>query len=341
MLERVVRVLAFIIVVSLLGLGILVFVAGGPPPPRPDLVRLPGNFPPPPEGYRTRPLMTLAYHTGQVDLMKIPEQRLPDGVSEELNLIYGTVNDQPLKLDLFRRDSENKPVPGVIFVHGGGWSGGEKEMLHYYASRIAAEGYVGISVGYRTSGEAAFPAAIQDVNRAIRWTRKNAAQYNIDPGRLYLAGSSAGAHLALLAAYAPEKPELAGTGDLDVSSRVSGVVSLYGPSLLTAPNLRDNSAVRQFLNVSYEEDPQRYILASPLTHLDASDPPTVIVHGTIDAVLPVAQSDRLAEELQAINHPYWYDRLEGWPHSLDVARLPNERVLALLKRFLAEGINAE
>jgi acetyl esterase/lipase len=336
--KQALRIIAIILGLTFMGLVTLVFVTGRPPAPRPDLVRLPEAFPEPPVGYATRPLMALALYAGRADLMEIPEERLPAGVTEELDVTYGSVNDRTLKLDVFRRAEEPSPVPGVIFVHGGAWSGGDKSLYHYYASRIAAEGYVGISVGYRLSGEAPFPAAAQDVHRAVRWVRKHAADYSIDPDRLYLVGGSAGAHLALLAAYAPDHPALKGPGLEDVSGAVSGVMALYGPADLTVLPVRDAPAVKQFLNVPFETDTKRYELASPLTHFDAGDPQTVVVHGTIDAIVPVTQSDRLVEKLKNSGHPYWYDRLDGWPHSLDVARLPNQRVLALLERFLEEGI---
>lgn len=335
MFKQALRIIAIILGLTLLGLTLLVFVTGRPPAPRPELIRLPEGIPPTPEGYATRPLMAIALYLGRVDLMEIPEQRLPDGVTEQLDVPYGSVNDRPLHVDIFRQKSQAAPQPAVLFIHGGAWSSGDKSLYHYYASRIAAKGFVCLCVEYRLSGEAAFPAAIHDVNRAIRWTRKHAADFSVDPDKLYLVGGSAGAHLALLAAYAPDNPALIGSGNTDTPGNVSGVFALYGPSSLTDPLMRDKTSVVRFLNVPYTKDPERYRLASPLAHLDPKDPPTVLVHGTLDAIVPVQQSDRLAQELRDMGHPYWYDRLDGWPHALDIARLPNERTLLLLERFLS------
>jgi acetyl esterase/lipase len=229
------------------------------------------------------------------------------------------------------------PVPGLIFIHGGGWESGGKGDYRYYAVRYAKRGYVAASISYRFVQEAAFPACVQDAKCAVRWMRANADKYHVNPNQIAVIGGSAGGHLAMMAGYSAGVPELEGDGGYaGVSSAVQAVVDFYGPCDLTGPEQRNHPTIlKLFGGKTYEETPQQYELASPIRHLDKSDPPTLIFHGTIDDVVPIEQSERLAKQLTELGIPCQYERIEGYPHTMDLARDVNVRCQWFMNRFLA------
>ncbi len=296
--------------------------------------------PQPPKGYPSRAAVMAAVATGLLPLIK-QEQQPPEDVREIKDIEYGRVGDRALTLDIDLPKHPRGPVPGLIFIHGGAWKGGERTIYHYYTRRFAQRGYAAATVSYRLSGEATYPAAIHDVKCAVRWMRAHAAEYGIDPERLAAIGGSAGGHLAMMIGYC-DAPHLEGdAGHAGVSSEVAAVVNFYGPVDLTTEMGQKASVVKQFLATSYDQNPKRYEEASPLTHLDAHDPPTLIVHGTLDDVVPVDQADLLAKRLGELGIAHEYARLEGWPHTLDAARPANDYCQELMLRFFDEHLADE
>ena len=164
----------------------------------------------------------------------------------------------------------------------------------------------------------------------------NAKKYNIDPGKIAVVGGSAGGHLSMMLGYSDD-PALEGdSGHRGVSSRVSAVVNIYGVYDMTTRIAKESDAVKSFLQgKSFEEAPGLYQQSSPRFHLDKTDPPTLILHGTIDETVPVAQSDRLAEHLKRLQIPHAYGRLDGWPHTMDIAKPVNDYCQAMMDRFFA------
>lgn len=316
--------------------GWWLFLDGRPPAARDDLIRMPAEFGPPPEGYPTENALMAAFATGTLDLLERqdPEPVL-DGVIVDRDLEYGRVDGISLKLDLYRPETISKPLPLILFIHGGGWTGGDKADYAYYATRFPLKGYVVASMGYRFAGVAGFPGCVSDTKCAIRWLRANADQYHIDPDKIAVAGGSAGGYLAMMAGYSSDVPEFEGDGgNPDMSSAVQAVINLYGPTDLTTPVARAHPTITNFLKVPYTEAPERYERASPLYHVDASDPPTFIIQGTLDTLVTPDQADALAEKYQALEMDYWYDCYPGWPHTMDLARPVNERVQKTVDAFL-------
>jgi len=293
-----------------------------------------GETPPaPPAGFATREEVVASLTIGKIPIVNLLEPK-PENVTVTRDVEYDNVDGRPLLLDLYRPKEPAGPAPGLIFIHGGGWKGGQKEHYRYYACHFARRGYVVASVSYRLSGEAPFPAAVEDVKCAVRWMRAHAEKHQIDPDRIGVVGGSAGGHLALMVGYSSNVKNLEGTGGHQgVSSRVQAVVDLYGPTDLTTDFARDNRLVRDFLGKPSSEAKSLYRQASPITHVSRDDPPTLILHGTIDQVVPIRQADLLAEKLEKAGVPFVYDRLEGWPHAMDIAREVNERCLWLMDRF--------
>jgi acetyl esterase/lipase len=278
-----------------------------------------------------------AVRTGKVKPIK-PVLEMPAGVELTKDIEYGKAGERALKLDLYKPKKMTGPVPGLVFIHGGAWKGGNKDIYRVYAARYAQKGYVAVSIEYRLSGEAPFPAAVEDAKCAVRWMRANAAKYAVDAQNICVLGGSAGGHLALMVGYTAGDKSLEGNGGHEgVSSGVQAVVDLYGPCDLTVPVVRDADVVREFLGgKKHEEAPDLYRKASPLFDLTSDDPPTLILHGTLDEVVPIAQSDKLASALKQVGIKYTYDRLDGWPHVMDIAQIVFDRCVFFIDRFLAE-----
>lgn len=301
------------------------------------LAELGATPPEPPPGFKTSAAAFAAVAAGKVPRANPPIN--PDiKVNVKTDIEYGNAGNRPLLLDLYRPENIDQPMPAIVFIHGGSWRGGKKEDYQPYAMYFAQRGYVCASIQYRLSGEAPYPAAVHDVKAAVRFMRAEAQRMAVDPQRIAVAGGSAGGHLAMMVGFSSDVEQLAGkSGHEDASSRVACVVNLYGPTDMTTPYARSvsetNAAVSAFFEGSYKDRPDKYAEGSPITYVTPDDPPTLILHGTVDALVPINQADLLAEKLTAVGVPYIYDRLPGWPHSMDAVKPVNERCLWYMERF--------
>jgi len=228
-------------------------------------------------------------------------EAIKDAGVETKDIEYGKVGDRALLLDLYAPEKIEKPVPGLIFIHGGGWESGNRSDYQNYTGRYAKRGYVVATISYRFSGEAPFPGCVQDAKCAVRWMRANAAELKVDPDRIAVIGGSAGGYLSLMVGYTAGDKRVEGTGGHQgVSSAVQAVVDLYGPTDFDTPIGRASDTVRDFLGKRFEDDPELYRFASPINHVDAKDPPTFVLQGSIDSTVPVEQSDMLVEKLKSL-----------------------------------------
>jgi acetyl esterase/lipase len=326
---------------SLLVLGIAAgsLAADEPILTGPAVAELGGDPPPAPRGYPNTTACIAAIQLGLVKLVD-RESPLPDSIELRSDVEYGKVGERSLKLDLYSPKERTRKLPCLMFIHGGGWKGGKKEDYRVYTQVFATKGYVVASVGYRLSGEAKFPAAVNDVKCAVRYLRKNATELGIDADRIGVVGGSAGGHLAMMVGYSSDVPELEGDGGhAGVSSHVKAVVNIYGPTNLNDDFVRNNEGanklVESFLGKPVAESGDLLDQASPGHYLDPQDPPTLILHGTIDDIVPVDQSDQLANKLAELKIPFAYDRIPGWPHTMDLAKDINVRSTWLMERFFA------
>jgi acetyl esterase/lipase len=217
----------------------------------------------------------------------------------EIGVEYGRGGGRPLHLDILRpAGPSNSLRPAVIYVHGGGWLGGERTST---PNRILAEaGFVTASISYRFSSEAIFPAQIHDVKAAIRWLRANAGHYGVDPERIGIWGHSAGGHLAALAAVTGNNPDFEGEGGNPAQdSSVQAVVPISAPLEF----LIDWYAVAQMPVHSDAWDcisglmgglphtvPELARLSSPYWHVDATAAPQLVIHGEMDDLVPIGQA---------------------------------------------------
>ncbi|MBI3650993.1 MAG: alpha/beta hydrolase [Acidobacteria bacterium] len=245
------------------------------------------------------------------------------------NVEYARVGSKALLLDLFLPSGGQGPFPLVIWIHGGGWSGGDKALsLNSLQVRQTTRGYAVASLNYRLSGEAIFPAQIEDCKAAIRWLRANAAQYNIDANRIGVWGSSAGGHLVALLGTSGDVADLEGSvgGNLQYSSRVQAVVDWYGPTRLLSiasqalpcsilDHNAANSPESRLIGCTVQSCPEKAERASPTSYVTADDPPFLLMHGTSDCSVPPLQSQELFDRLKnsgvTATLTYWQDAGHG------------------------------
>lgn len=220
-----------------------------------------------------------------------------DKITVQKDLVYGTGGGRELKLTLVSPRRGKGPFPAVVFAHGGGWRAGSPYHFSRQAKILADNGYIGACIEYRLSGEARFPAAIEDVKCAVRWLRAHAGQYRVNGEKIGVSGGSAGGHLALLAGTSAGVKELEGEGGWNgYSSRVQ-LVAAFNPACRLAG--RTLGPIIQFLGVPYRENPLLYRRAEPASYIDSSDPPMLLLHATGDKTIPYAESVEFVSLLRA------------------------------------------
>ena len=224
-----------------------------------------------------------------------------------------------LKLDAASpKQSQDRLLPAVIFVHGGGFRDGSKDAGLPLVIAFAQGGYLAVTIDYRLSGVAGFPAAVHDCKAAVRFLRANAAELGIDPWRIGIVGPSAGGHLSALIGTSGNDGAL--EGELEpsgVSSTVQCVVDISGPIDFTR---FDDGVRREYLNLWLGDDVQEYERrakeASPLTYIDDADPPFLLIHGTADEIVPLEQAQLFNAALIAAGIETEYLAVEGAGHAL-------------------------
>ena len=219
----------------------------------------------------------------------IPQATL-DSLDVKRDVTYARYGKRTLEMDIYRPKRAWGELPAIVCIHGGGWSKGNRANHENVAQALAARGYVAATISYRLSGEAPFPAAIHDCKAAVRFLRANAKKLGIDTANIGAIGLSAGGHLTALLATSNGVKELEGQGgNADFSSAVQAVVPMGAQTDLQSQRTREISRAqdrgkiwRQFLGGTQEDKPATYRLASPLYHLDKSDPPSWFISGETD-----------------------------------------------------------
>lgn len=237
---------------------------------------------------------------------------LPENVEAKADLPYADTANSRQRLDLYlpvKRNSD-KPLPVVVFIHGGGWRAGDKSSGLGNVGRFVSSGdYAGVSVGYRLTGEAPWPAQIHDCKAAIRWIKGNAKEHGLDADKIAVWGSSAGGHLVSFLGTSGDVKELEGTlGKFTAfDSTVSCVINYYGPENFITM-VRQESTIDRSKTDNYPEalllggrvqDRQELAKqASPVTHVSAGDAPFLTAHGTKDPLVPYAQGQEIDAALK-------------------------------------------
>jgi gluconolactonase len=213
----------------------------------------------------------------------------PETVRAELDITYGKTPEQELKLDVYRPKAGGDSLPACVLVHGGGWTKGDKEKFRPLAIALAERGYVVANIEYRLGPVAKYPAAVQDCSLAVRFVRANAKRFGLDPARIGTWGGSAGGHLVGVLAGASTQEKFL-TGDLkDVSAAVQATCIMAGPTDLTGEKFveslrkaREQSYAFQWLGKLYDDAPDLYREASPITHFSKATGPVLFLTGDLD-----------------------------------------------------------
>lgn len=263
---------------------------------------------------------------------------------------FATIEGQTLKLDVYLSQAQEATLrrAAIVVVHGGSWSAGERSDYPLWNEWLARQGYAVFDVDYRLAPQPNWRTATGDVKCAVGWVKANAARFAVDPARVALLGRSAGAHLALLAAYSTQEAALPSSCNAPDAS-VRAVVSLYAPTDLKwgyehPANRRvlDGSAkIRNFVGGSPASAPEAIRLASATTHVNSLSPPTLLFHGGRDQLVADRHMTLLAEKLSQHNiahrtllipyaqHAFDYN-FDGWGSQL---------TRPLLQSFLREHLN--
>lgn len=228
---------------------------------------------------------------------------LAPGVKIERDIVYRSVGGVDLKLDVYLPPGK-APRPGAVYIHGGGWHGGDKrtgpDILDL--PEVVARGYAVAAINYRHAPRYVFPAQIEDVRTAVRFVRAHAGEYGIDPGRIGVWGMSAGGHLASLLALSPAA---AWPGDAsenrDQSVAVQAVGDLCGPADLTAGDFTTRTS--EIIHRVFGGNPDGLRSGSPTTYVTKNAPPFLIVHGDRDETMPLSQSQGFSQKLKAVGAP--------------------------------------
>lgn len=265
------------------------------------------------------------------------QPRLAQKVDVTRDVEYGRAGDRSLTLDVYQPKNRTADLlPVIVWIHGGGWRGGDKASGGRLSSFVATGRYVGVSVGYRLSGEAVWPAQIHDCKAAIRWIRANAKKYGINPDRIGVWGSSAGGHLVSLLGTSSDIEPLEGDcGTPSVSSRVACVVDFCGPTDMV---IFRHAAADQLFGKPVAERQAEARAASPAAHVSNDDPPFLIVHGTDDRTVPIAQAELFHEKLKESGVDVTFVRVEGGGHGIGGSEVMGRVVSFFDKHLRGEDV---
>ena len=253
------------------------------------------------------------------------KDKLPQGVSEERNVVYAThektkYGKRDLHMDIFTPTKDGL-YPALILVHGGGWRAGNKSLLVPMAEMIAQKGFVTISVEYQLSLEAPYPAAVYNIKAAIRWLRANAQTYKIDTARIAISGCSSGGHLASLVGLTNGIKHFEGDmGNASFSSSVQaivdidGVINFLAPASLNKTRNADSPDV-QWLGGTFNQIPETWKDASPIYWANENSVPILFLnsgysrfHAGQDELIGMLKEWGIYYEVHKFNvqmHTFW------------------------------------
>jgi len=269
------------------------------------------------------------------------QEKLPKDTLVERDAAYVKDGHERQKLDLFVPKSD-KPVPLIVFIHGGVWAGGGKANPR--SLPLLADGFATASINYRFSHQAVFPAQIHDCKAAVRFLRANAKKYNLDPDHFGVWGESAGGHLVALLGTSGDVKEIEGDiGTTGVSSRVQGVCDVFGPTdflkykehMPNSDPFKVGSLISRLFGGSPLEKPELAKLGSPVTFVSKDDPPFLILQGDKDLLVPHQQSEEFHAALKKAGVDSTLIVMPGVGHSGEIYGSDNgKKTAAFFERCL-------
>ena len=261
-----------------------------------------------------------------------PFPATPEGVTITRGVTY-LAPDRKETLDLYLPASRAAGArsPGIVIIHGGGWSGGSNEGGREFeeGTTLAKAGYVCASVAYRVSKHDRWPTNVYDCKNAVRFLRKNAAVYGVDTDHIGVIGGSAGGHLALMVGYTSDVPALEPPSPYPgISDKVQAVVDMYGISdVRTRKNIAPDGTPgvigpqsKSVFGDKPDVTDADFARASPTAHISATTPPTLILHGTADTTVDRDQSITLDKLLTGQKVEHQLILIPGIGHTFDLER---------------------
>jgi acetyl esterase/lipase len=254
------------------------------------------------------------------------------------NITYLTANNYEAKLDVYKRRDANGPQPTLIWIHGGGWTGGAKESAILSLMPWMEMGWNIVNVEYRLARVSLAPAAVEDCLCALRWVAAQAKTYGFDTTRIVVSGDSAGGHLALTTGMIPESAGLDRECPGVPLPKVAAIVDWYGivdvNDLLDGPN-RKTYAVAWLGSMPNKEEIARRV--SPMSYVRAGLPPTISIQGDADPTVPYEHSVRLQEALAKVGVPHELVTIPGGKHG-NFSPEERTRIYVAIHAFLAANV---
>src|SRR5688572_6399756 len=285
------------------------------------------------KGITGKPDTSYSIHSAYASTVKTnPEAKIVNelqspAITEEKNIIYCVTGNRKFLLDAFypKQKGTAKRI-ALIIIHGGGWRTGNRTLHYPMAQRLAGIGYVCFTPEYRLSTEALFPASIYDIKSVIRWVRKNAAKYNIDPNKIVVGGHSAGGEIAAMMGATNGKKEFEGNGcDQNISSKVNAVIDIDGLLAFIhsesgeGDDSKRTSAATNWFGYSKIENPELWKQGSPLTHVGAHTPPTLFINSNVermhagrDDFIKILNEFNTYSEVKSFDAPHSFVLFEPW-----------------------------
>lgn len=244
-----------------------------------------------------------------------PARQSQSVVQSQRDIVYRTTEAGPLHLDLHRPHSaKGKRAPVLVVIHGGAWARGERPKGWTGYRRLVDAGFAVVSMQYRLAGQARAPAAVEDVRCVMGWIARAAEREGLDPQRIVLLGTSAGAHLALTAASI-DKNEGLDPAECGPAPRAAAVIDFYGPTDLRPQSLGawNSPSIGNWVGQG-EAGAAMAARMSPITRIKPGQPPVFIVHGDADPVVPIAASTALKAALDRAKVPTELHIVPGGVH---------------------------
>lgn len=272
--------------------------------------------------------------------------RLPASVQFHGDIAYADTDNPRQALDLLlpRQRATDAPLPVIAYIHGGAWRAGNKRGGVGRIARFVETGrYACVSIGYRLSQEAIWPAQIHDCKAAIRWLRGNAEKYGLNPDRIAVWGHSAGGHLVAMLGVSHGVADLEGTLGkyTKVSSKVHCVVDCFGPTDFlrmgdfpsTMDHMAPDSPESKLVGGPVKEKKEAVRSASPITHVTRDDAPFLMLHGDQDPLVPYNQSERLQAALEKVGVSSLLVKVVGGKHGFRSDEV-NQRIVRFFRKHL-------
>ncbi len=251
------------------------------------------------------------------------------------NINFATPAGVPLNMEVYQPSKVGK-YPAIVFIYGGAWQNGNSSVNPEFNRYMAARGYTVFAIDYRHAPQYKFPAQLDDVRFALNFIRDRATEYEADTDKMVLFGRSAGAHLAMLAAYEPDAPP------------IRAVVNYYGPVNLTQgynepPNpdpINSRAVLQAFLGGSPQQLPKLYQTASPINYVKPNLPPTLLIYGSRDHVVEARFGRQMYNKLRDQNTAVFLE-IPWAEHSFDAIfnGVSNQLALYYTERFIAWAVN--